>query len=207
MKYIIFDFDGTIANSFPLIVDIARVVLPKLDLSDEKIERFRNLPPKRIIKDSKVPYVKIPSLLVKGKRLLSKRLDEVQIVKNLDGVIKQLHEEGYKLYVVSSNSETNIRLFLDKYQIKHYFNSIYGNVGLFSKAQTLRKVLRWQKIRSGECLYIGDEVRDIEAAHKVHIAVASVTWGFNGKEILKKYKPDYLVDKPKELLKIASSAK
>lgn len=204
MKYIIFDFDGTIANSMPLVVDIARMLLPNVDLSDERIEHVRNVPPKQAIKEAHVPYVKIPGLLVKGKRLLSKRLDEIQIAKNLDKVIKQLHEEGYKLYVVSSNSETNIRLFLDKYNIKHYFTAIYGNVGLFSKSQTLRKVIRWQKLQPKECLYVGDEARDIEAAKKVHIHIAAVTWGFSGKKILKSYKPDFLVSDPAELLKIAS---
>lgn len=207
MKYIIFDFDGTIANSMPLVVDIARMLLPNVDLSDERIEQVRNVPPKQAIKESRVPYVKIPGLLVKGKRLLSKRLDEIQIAKHLDKVIKQLHADGYKLYVVSSNSETNIRLFLDKYNIKHYFTAIYGNVGLFSKAQTLRKVLKWQKIEAVECLYVGDEVRDIDAAKKVHIKVAAVTWGFSGKKILKSYKPDFLVDEPDRLLRIAAKEK
>lgn len=205
MKCIIFDFDGTIADSMPLVVDIARGLLPNVNLSDASIAHLRNLPPKQIIKASKLSYVKIPRMLVRGKRILSKRLDEIPIADSLDKTISRLHDQDYKLYVVSSNSETNIRLFLDKYHIKHYFRAIYGNVGLFSKAQTLKKVIRWQKLSPDECLYVGDEVRDIEAAKKVGIKVAAVTWGFSGKKILKSYNPDFLVNNPDELIKIAGA--
>lgn len=206
MKYVIFDFDGTIADSMPLVADIARIILPKTDLSPAQIEKLRNMPPRQIIKYSGISYIKIPHMLLRGKRILSKRLDEIRAVQGIVPVIQALYEQGYTLFVVSSNSETNIRLFLDKYRMKHYFRAIYGNVGLFSKAQTLKKVMKWQKIDGAEsCLYIGDEVRDIEAAKKVHIKIAAVTWGFNGMTILKKYKPDYLVSKPKQLLEIVGT--
>ncbi|MCA9337685.1 HAD hydrolase-like protein, partial [Candidatus Saccharibacteria bacterium] len=47
MKYVIFDFDGTIADSMPLVADIARIILPKTDLSPTQIEKLRNMPPRQ----------------------------------------------------------------------------------------------------------------------------------------------------------------
>lgn len=202
MKYIIFDFDGTIADSMPLVIDIARSLLPEVDLSDKRVQNLRNLSPRDIVRAAKLPYIKIPRLLVKGKRQLAKRLDEIPIVHGMDTTIADLHRAGYTLLVVSSNSEVNIRLFLDKYSIKQYFKAIYGNVGLFSKAQTLRKVVHWQRIKSADVLYVGDEVRDIEAAKRTDIRSAAVTWGFNGRHILKKYEPTFLVEKPAQLIQL-----
>jgi phosphoglycolate phosphatase len=51
-------------------------------------------------------------------------------------------------------------------------------------------------------LYIGDETRDIEAAHKAGVRVAAVTWGYNNAEMLKRFSPDYLVSRPHELLSL-----
>jgi phosphoglycolate phosphatase len=52
--------------------------------------------------------------------------------------------------------------------------------------------------------YIGNEDRDIHAAHKLKIPIIAVTWGYNVRELLATEKPDYLIDKPEELLGILS---
>ena len=54
--------------------------------------------------------------------------------------------------------------------------------------------LRTGTFGAGETLYIGDEVRDIDACRKTGIRIISVTWGFNSKEALCRKNPDFLVD-------------
>ena len=61
-----------------------------------------------------------------------------------------------------------------------------------------------QALHPSNVLYVGDEVRDIEAAKKAGIRIAAVTWGYNSKKALEAYKPDYLVTKPEELLQICA---
>ncbi|PSB03825.1 HAD family hydrolase, partial [Merismopedia glauca] len=51
-------------------------------------------------------------------------------------------------------------------------------------------------------IYVGDETRDIEAARKSKIKAIAVCWGFNFREILAKYKPDFLIDRPSQLLEV-----
>lgn len=53
-------------------------------------------------------------------------------------------------------------------------------------------------------MYVGDEVRDIEACQKVGIKIAAVTWGLNTKEALERYHPDSLIDKPQQLLDLVN---
>jgi phosphoglycolate phosphatase len=55
-------------------------------------------------------------------------------------------------------------------------------------------------LASDECVYVGDETRDVEAARKAGMRSAAVTWGFNSRELLEKSRPDFLIDRPGELL-------
>ena len=92
--------------------------------------------------------------------------------------------------------------FLTHNGINQYIDEIFGDVGLFGKAASITKALKKINIPKAESIYIGDEVRDIEASKKVGIKVVAVDWGFNTKNRLKKANPDYLISKPQEIMKL-----
>ncbi len=203
MKTIILDFDGTLADSLPLIIDIAEDMLGKDHaLNRNQIEKLRGMSARDVLKFGKIPYWQLPALLLKGRRLLMKRLDELEIFAGIPEVVNELNKKGYQLCVVSSNGEEIIRTILRRYRIESHFSGVYGGVLLFNKARALTKVMKDQKANKHECVYVGDEVRDIEAAHKAKIEVISVTWGYNNKKILKTYKPEHLVETPRQLLEV-----
>jgi phosphoglycolate phosphatase len=66
----------------------------------------------------------------------------------------------------------------------------------------MKKIIKLERLDKDACIYVGDETRDIEAAHRAKLPIVSVTWGFNSKKILVKYKPDFLANQPNDLLKI-----
>ena len=202
MKHIIFDFDGTLVNSLPVALDIAHQIMPKLNITDEELAKLRNMSSREILKYSGIPYWRLPGLLLKGKKVLSTRLDELKFFKGMPGVVRDLHKAGYELSVVSSNSEENIRKVLAREGVEDYFAGVYGNVGLFNKARVFTVVRRDQQAKASETIYVGDETRDIEAARRARQPVISVTWGYNGEEILSKYHPNYIAHTPAELLQI-----
>jgi phosphoglycolate phosphatase len=82
------------------------------------------------------------------------------------------------------------------------FDYVVGKGGLFGKDKIIRSILKKRKLKSDEVLYVGDEVRDIEACRKLGIKIAAVTWGFSSKELLEKNKPDFLIDRAEEILKL-----
>jgi phosphoglycolate phosphatase-like HAD superfamily hydrolase len=65
--------------------------------------------------------------------------------------------------------------------------------------------LRKESLNPEEVVYVGDETRDIEAAKKSQIKVIAVTWGFNSKQVLAAQNPDFLIDRPEELIKVIES--
>ncbi len=199
MKSVIFDFDGTIADTLPLAIDCAEQTLGDLNLSDEKIERYRNMTVLQLVRELKVPVHRIPKYAVFARGYIKKHRDEIKFFKGVSETIKLLHEREYQLYIVSSNSVENINFLLNKMDLGASFISVVGGVGVFGKTIALKSVIRKFNIDKDCVTYVGDEVRDIKAAKKVGVPVISVTWGFNGKKILSDNKPSDMADKPQEL--------
>ncbi len=199
MKYVIFDFDGTVADTLPHILKIGQKMLG-VEVDPSELEELRNTPVKKLIRRFNVPLYKIPSLVVKARKIFTEHIHEVDPIEGLPAIIKKLDEEGYHLMIISSNSATNIQVFLEHHGLRKHFKSIYGNVGLFSKVQAIKKVLKSQGIGKDNCVYVGDEVRDIDAAHKVGIPVIATTHGLNGEKILAAAKPDFLAKNAQEIL-------
>lgn len=199
MKHVIFDFDGTIADTMPHMLEIAEEVTG-LIIDHGEVGRLRNMSIKAILKEFKIPFHRIPRYLLQGKKLLAKRSGDIEVIKGLESVLKGLDDRGYDLQIVSSNSAPIIVKFLRRHKIEKFFSSVHGNIGLFSKAQALKKIVKKQQYDLEDCVYIGDELRDIEAAHKIGLKMISVTWGFNGEVLLAKANPDKLAGKPSEIL-------
>ncbi len=203
MSNIIWDFDGTIADSLPLVMDLFYDWAKQEPYSSFEVEQMRNMQLKQVLTKVGLPLWKVPSLLVKGRIVFGKRLNEVPIFNGIADVLKELKKE-HKQFVMSSNSPQNIRKFLKNHKIDKYFDGIYGNTGIFGKAAAMKFILKKNKVLPSQAYSIGDETRDIDAAKKAHITSIAVTWGYNGEKIIKQHKPDYLVAKPNQLLKIFS---
>lgn len=205
-KHVIFDFDGTLVDSLPVVIEIANQMVPQLNLNKREIDMLREMPAKEIIKYSGIPYWRLPRLLLKGKKLLAVRLKELSLFPGMADVLKQLSRAGYQISVVSSNSEEIIRAVLKHEGVEGYIAGVYGNVGLFSKSRAFKAVLKDKKAKLSDAVYLGDEVRDIESAQKTGLTIISVTWGYNGQKILSSYKPDYLATKPSQLVQTIQTA-
>jgi phosphoglycolate phosphatase len=110
-----------------------------------------------------------------------------------------LSQAGAKLAVVTSNSCTNVRRVLGEKNMR-LVAACQGGVSLFGKRTKLRKVLRQTGIHPAEAIFIGDEIRDIEAARQAGIASGAVAWGFTDVDALKAHSPDILFASVGEML-------
>jgi phosphoglycolate phosphatase len=200
---VIFDFDGTLADSLLTILEIFNE-LSVIDrqLTEEDIQTLRNLPPIAAAKHLGIPLWRAPGLLVKGRAALAQRLTDLELFPGMADVLAQLDKDGHQLFVISSNSLGNVRLFLKHHGVKGHFQKLYGGVGIFGKSTVLKRVLKTHQLDPAQTYYVGDETRDVEAAKKAGVKSVAVTWGYNGTQILGRYNPDYLANKPKDLLKI-----
>src|SRR3990167_569109 len=196
---IIFDFDGTLADSLPLTMDIFYKWSKRDPLPDKTVQELRNKSVKEVLAYFKIPMWKVPGLLVKGRVDLGRRLAEVPLFTGMDAVLEKLHSESNQLFLMSSNSAVNVNKFLKIHKINGYFTEVYGNAGVFGKAPVMKRIIQKYRLSPRNCFSIGDEIRDIDAAKKVGITSIAVGWGYNGEQILKAHKPDYFAHKPTDL--------
>jgi phosphoglycolate phosphatase len=113
--------------------------------------------------------------------------------------LRALRRTGCRLGVLSSNARENILTCLRACGGEGLFEAVVGYPTLFGKARRLRRLLRTLGVDRHEAVYVGDEVRDIEAGRRAGVQVAAVTWGFNTRELLASHRPDFLVDRPEQL--------
>lgn len=208
IKVIIFDFDGTLADTLDAIVHITNRLAKTYGYKatdPEQLAQIRNMSSREIVKQSKISVFKLPFLL---RRIKSELQNDIQQVKPIAGIpesLMRLKKEGILLGIITSNSEENVEVFLQKNNMKDLFSFIYSERTLFSKDKALTKFIKRNNLIAEQVIYVGDETRDIEASKKINVKVVAVSWGFNSEEALAKQNPDFLISKPSELVDLIGS--
>lgn len=198
---IIFDFDGTIVDSFDYVLGFLSREAGRGKPNGKQAEKFRGKSMKDMAVELGIPYWRLPFLYFKGRRVMRAHMDDLRAFAGMTEVIQQLSNDGHKLYIVSSNSGRNIRRFLIKKSLSQYFHVVRGGAGLFGKDNIMRQMMRRYKM-TGDIFYVGDETTDIRAAKAAGVKSVAVTWGFAGKDELAAKEPDLLALTPGDILRM-----
>jgi phosphoglycolate phosphatase len=204
-KVIIFDFDGTIADTVDALVTIANrlaIEFGYVQITPEEFAILRSFTSREIIKYSRISILKIPFLVKKVKSELKNKIPELKAINGIQEALTELKQQGNRLGIITSNSQDNVTEFLKINNLDSLFEFIYSGVTIFGKTTIINNVLRQKQIKPQEVIYVGDETRDIEASKKANIKVVAVTWGFNSPEVLAKQNPNFLINHPRELLEV-----
>lgn len=203
ISHLIFDFDGTIADSLPLQIEIYNEIAAKYGaeyLPQEKIDDYRQLTIIEFLKQRRIPLTKLPFLLKEGRELLRQKIDKLQPIPGMKAALQSAADRNLQLGVVTSNAEDIVKKFAQKNNLPE-FSFIYSEFNLFGKQRKLAKVLDSHHLQPQEVIYVGDETRDIEAAQHNNITAWAVTWGLNSLEVIKPLKPGKIFSTPGQLQK------
>jgi len=204
-KVLIFDFDGTLADTLEVIVKITNDLAEEFGYppsNQEDLAKIRHLGAWQVIQRSGVSVFKLPLLVRKLQKRLSQEIENTNLFPGMQETLGELKASGHILGVVTSNSGENVHKFLVAHQMQDIFDFVASSTTLFGKHRTLKKIIAKHHFDLGNTIYIGDETRDIEAAHKIGLEVMAVSWGFNSVEALATHTPEYLIHSPLDLIKI-----
>lgn len=204
-KVIIFDFDGTIADSFELVLAISNRLASEFGYSPalpEDVRRLKNLSSREILQQAKVPFFRLPFLLRRLRLELNREISTLNPIPGIKEALQELKQQGHLLGIVTSNSVENVAAFLAVQEMEHLFDFIGSGLTLFGKGKVIQRILKQQRLDPAMVIYVGDETRDIEAARKIQIQVIAVSWGFNSREVLAEQKPDFLISHPSQLIEV-----
>ena len=203
-KTVIFDFDGTIADTLSPVVEIINEHAHEfgIDGIDKfEVQKFRNLSITYLVKEFKFNVIHLQKLVSMIKRQLPKKLEKIKIFEGMSEVFTQLKDNKVQLGIVTVNNVKTVTDLLTDEQEKQ-FDFIFSTRSLFGKHKELNRIAKNYDLAKENTLYIGDEVRDIEAARKSGFKIAVVTWGYNSAELLEKHAADYLLHRPAQILDI-----
>ncbi|HEY5741937.1 MAG TPA: HAD-IA family hydrolase [Terrimicrobiaceae bacterium] len=201
-KLLVFDFDGTIADTF----DAGVVILNKLaeefgfrPLQPTDLEKAREMRTRQLVKFLGIPTRKMSRIARRGSEELHRCIHSIQPLPGMPEALRELHAMGYSLGILTSNTELNVQIFLRSHGLE-IFDFVRCSSKLLGKARLIRSVIRRHHVRAAEMLFVGDETRDIEACQKVGVRIAAVTWGYNSRRSLEAMKPDFVFENAKDLV-------
>lgn len=209
-KVAIFDFDGTLADSVPIIRAIYTEMAIKnkwKTLTDEDYKRLRRGSLRDARRWSGIPLWQYPLLIRAAKKLMKLEARNVKLFPGTGELIDELHAEGYDMYALSRNAPDTILKVFERYGLEKkvlVLNRRKRSLG--SKTAAIKKLVRRYEYDRKYVWMIGDEVRDIQAAHKAGVNSAAVAWGIQDMSILKLFKPTRTAATVKELKQILLKA-
>jgi phosphoglycolate phosphatase len=203
-KLVIFDFDGTLADSFRWFVDTINQVagrfhFKQLDL--KRLEEFRACSARQMMAHAELSMWKLPRVTREMRRLMTERIDEIRLFDGVETVFKRLDGAGVNIAVVTSNARENVLRVLgaDNAALVKHFGC---GASLFGKRGKVKAAAKVFGVPLGEVLYVGDEIRDAEMAASLGVDFAGVSWGYNKPEELQKYSPIPVLQQVRDVLSI-----
>jgi phosphoglycolate phosphatase len=202
---IVFDFDGTLADSLSVMLDIYnQEMAPKWGLKPVTAEDWHMLRQSSMTKGMRYIGVKpyqIARLLTEGRRLVKAHAHEIKLFPGVVELIEQLVGDGHTLYALSTNDQALIREVLAEAGIAEYID-VLKSPRVFGKANSLRRLLKQTGTDPVDAWMIGDEVRDMVAAKRVGMNALAVTWGFQPEITLAALQPEAIAHELNDIPKL-----
>ena len=205
---VIFDFDGTLVDSFGLSVRLSNRLAPEYGfrtVHDSEVPSLKKLPLPELFKALEFPLYKLPVVLAKARREMGREIEAICIFDGVVQMLEKLRIAGIQMGIVTSNSLGNVQRCLAKNGVLELFDFVHAAKNVFGKHRVLGKLMKKMDLSTESVIYVGDESRDIEASRKVNIPVIAVSWGFQDRERLRKMSPDFLADIPADIEKFVLS--
>lgn len=203
MRYaiVLWDFDGTLADTFSCMVSAYNALAERRGLRRiDNPEAARDRTPLSLLRALGIPLRSVPSLLAGVLAGVRRDMPGVRLFPGVSEVLDAFGRAGCGMSVLSSNSRENILACLRANGVADRFESVVGYRRLFGKGDGIRRFLRSHAAAGQRVVYVGDEVRDIAAARKAGVDVAAVSWGYNTRRVLAEHAPDFLFERPEQLL-------
>ena len=209
MKLVIFDFDGTIADTSPGILDSHQYALKGMGRIVPLEAELRKVIGGNLLKIYIEKFGFDEEQAREAVRIYRERYAEVGIHQatlypGFKEMLVELKRKGYKIGIATLKEESFAKLMVQEMGIADFFDEICGmdsNDGL-DKAGLIMKCCESCGCHKGEAILVGDSNNDWHGSQQAGVNFIGVTYGFGFK---KEEKYEFTtIDKPMELIDLFS---
>jgi phosphoglycolate phosphatase len=207
MKNILFDFDGTLMDTWPGIEATLRASLKALDISVPDAVVTRAL--------VGIPLMRVFEVLLEGDTvkaaLATKKYRELFLVvgmsgarpfEGVPGMLEGLKMGDREVFLVTARNEMITKQMLIDHSLARFFTWVRGEQEgevLDGKGQMVAEVLQKFSLNPEDCVFVGDRRYDVEAAQANGMQAVGVTYGYGTVEELENAGASQLVGSIDEL--------
>lgn len=205
-KYLFWDFDGTIVDSFEGCSFAFGKVFEHFGVSVPLEDRKKYIGPPlketftEMFGAESEPFARElyrEFYINQGGQKMCKLFD------GMENILKTIKGFGYKMYIATSKREDIASEMLEEFGVREYFDGVFGTVeseGRIDKKDILAYAVKMSGGEINDCLMIGDSVYDANAAIEVGMDCLAVAYGFGNVENMSKIGTILTVSTPNGLI-------
>lgn len=193
VKHIMFDFDGTIADTSAGIINSMHYAFDKLGIKRKNDEKIRNTIGPPLEQMFEMLLESNDGVLInKGVKLFRERyaergVDELFLYKGVRETLSELYLADKKLYIVTSKPEDFVIKICQKQDIFKYFTGFTGVSKTKispSKTERMRMLMDKYTINAECSIMVGDGLPDAAAASANNVECIGALYGFGTQQQL-----------------------
>lgn len=209
MPLLIFDFDGTLANSLAHLVFILKNFAKSINF-DADIYTYKDILNLKKVNFKNAALLRhINGLLTAVSDGMSGQIDEVGIFPGLKKLLRELREAGAVIGIVTTNRVSTVESFLTSHGLADVFHFIKSPEGP-DKTKQLQEAIDEHAKKCNQIYYVSGRidyvpvVRKIAKDKKMEVKTVGVSWGYDDKPAFQAEKIDHFLELPDELLALVA---
>ncbi len=198
---VLFDLDGTLTDPKPGITRCVQYALAKLGIDEPDLERLVPFIGPPLLNSFKEFYHLDDQRAQQALQYYRERFSTVGLYENavfpgIEGMLRELTEQGKKLLVATSKPTVFSLKIIEHFKLQSYFEAVVGSNldgTRVEKAEVIEFAL--SQLSHGDLshvLMVGDRKHDVIGAKKNGIDVAAISYGYGSIEELAEAQPTYL---------------